>query len=61
MYLEIFTRNPNTYFYTYFYSSDGVEEKMNEACGHLLRTKSVEHKDGGVAAGRAVLDTPYLI
>ncbi|XP_057291485.1 glutathione synthetase-like [Hydractinia symbiolongicarpus] len=41
--------------------SDGEKEIFNKASGHLLRTKDIEHKDGGVAAGRAVLDTPYLI
>lgn len=39
----------------------GKELVMNEAAGHLLRTKAVEHADGGVAAGVAVLDTPYLV
>jgi len=29
--------------------------------GHLLRSKSSVHKDGGVCAGVAVLDSPYLI
>ncbi|XP_065676427.1 glutathione synthetase-like [Hydra vulgaris] len=33
----------------------------NEPAGHLMRTKSKDQKDGGVAAGVAVLDTPYLI
>lgn len=33
---------------------------MNECAGHLLRTKSWEHADGGVAAGVAVLDNPLL-
>ncbi|XP_051887486.1 glutathione synthetase [Pristis pectinata] len=34
---------------------------MNVCAGHLLRTKSTEFADGGVSAGVAVLDTPYLI
>lgn len=34
---------------------------MNECVGHLLRTKSSEHADGGVAAGVAVLDNPLLV
>lgn len=34
---------------------------MNKHVGHLLRTKAMEHADGGVAAGVAVLDTPYVI
>lgn len=29
--------------------------------GHLLRTKSILHDDGGVAALRAVLDSPGLV
>ncbi|XP_054429828.1 glutathione synthetase isoform X2 [Pteronotus mesoamericanus] len=32
---------------------------MNKHVGHLLRTKAIEHADGGVAAGVAVLDNPY--
>jgi len=31
-----------------------------EQLGHLLRSKSSVHNDGGVAAGVAVLDSPYL-
>lgn len=38
----------------------GTEMVMNECAGHLLRTKSSEHADGGVAAGVAVLDNPLL-
>ncbi|OCT62849.1 hypothetical protein XELAEV_18043940mg [Xenopus laevis] len=33
----------------------------NDQVGHLLRTKAIEHSDGGVAAGVAVLDNPYLV
>ncbi|KAM9786202.1 glutathione synthetase [Neosynchiropus ocellatus] len=33
---------------------------MNEFAGHLLRSKSTEHSDGGVVAGVAVLDNPLL-
>ncbi|XP_054029644.1 glutathione synthetase [Dryobates pubescens] len=43
------------------YVRQGKEMVMNTAPGHLLRTKAVEHADGGVAAGVAVLDTPYLV
>lgn len=32
----------------------------NESEGHLLRTKDVSTKDGGVAAGNALLDSPIL-
>ncbi|XP_053706270.1 glutathione synthetase-like [Synchiropus splendidus] len=33
---------------------------MNQCAGHLLRSKSTEHSDGGVVAGVAVLDNPLL-
>ena len=33
---------------------------INEAHGHLLRTKSATSNEGGVAAGFAVLDSPLL-
>ncbi|XP_069035581.1 glutathione synthetase isoform X2 [Lepisosteus oculatus] len=34
---------------------------LNECAGHLLRTKSAEHSDGGVVAGVAVLDNPLIV
>ena len=37
------------------------KEVFNDSTGYILRSKDIEHKDGGVAAGRAVLDTPYLV
>ncbi|XP_038578947.1 glutathione synthetase [Micropterus salmoides] len=43
------------------YVRQGKDMVMNECVGHLLRTKSSEHSDGGVAAGVAVLDNPLLI
>ncbi|XP_041859049.1 glutathione synthetase [Melanotaenia boesemani] len=43
------------------YVRQGKEMVLNECVGHLLRTKSSEHSDGGVAAGVAVLDNPLLI
>ncbi|KAI4873755.1 hypothetical protein NFI96_010614 [Prochilodus magdalenae] len=43
------------------YVRKGTEMLMNECVGHLLRTKSSEHADGGVAAGVAVLDNPLLV
>ncbi|XP_042321708.1 glutathione synthetase isoform X3 [Sceloporus undulatus] len=43
------------------YIRHGQDLVMNQHVGHLLRTKAVEHADGGVAAGVAVLDTPYVI
>lgn len=39
-------------------ASDSVY--LNEACGHLLRTKSVGTNEGGVATGYSVLDSPLL-
>ncbi|CAH2292572.1 glutathione synthetase [Pelobates cultripes] len=43
------------------YVRQGKQVVMNEGVGHLLRTKATEHEDGGVAAGVAVLDNPYLV
>ncbi|XP_034028059.1 glutathione synthetase [Thalassophryne amazonica] len=43
------------------YVRNDKEMVMNEVAGHLLRTKSSEHVDGGVAAGVAVLDNPLFI
>ncbi|CAN9515877.1 unnamed protein product [Ophioblennius macclurei] len=43
------------------YVRQGDSMVMNECVGHLLRTKSSEHQDGGVAAGVAVLDNPLLV
>ncbi|XP_034761267.2 glutathione synthetase-like isoform X2 [Acipenser ruthenus] len=42
------------------YVRQGKEMVLNDCVGHLLRTKSTEHDDGGVAAGVAVLDNPLL-
>lgn len=47
--------------FSFLRNSDESETIENEVAGHLLRTKDIQHKDGGVAAGRAVLDSPYLI
>jgi glutathione synthase len=33
---------------------------LNESAGHLVRTKFESSNEGGVAAGFAVLDSPYL-
>lgn len=43
------------------YVRKGESMVLNECVGHLLRTKSSEHEDGGVAAGVAVLDNPLLV
>ena len=42
------------------YVQVGEVVKMNACCGHLLRTKSVTSDEGGVAAGYAVIDSPFL-
>jgi glutathione synthase len=34
---------------------------LNRQAGHLLRTKSADSDEGGVAAGYAVLDSPFLV
>ncbi|KAM8947804.1 glutathione synthetase [Pelodytes ibericus] len=43
------------------YVRQGGDMVLNERVGHLLRTKATEHADGGVAAGVAVLDNPFLV
>ena len=45
---------------SHFYR-EGKTLVMNKHVGHLLRTKAIEHADGGVAAGVAVLDNPYPV
>ena len=42
---------------TYISSDDNYDNY----CGHLLRTKNISEKEGGVNAGFAFLDTAYLI
>ena len=34
---------------------------VNQQSGHLVRTKTASSNEGGVAAGFAVLDSPYLV
>ena len=34
---------------------------LNREAGHLVRTKAASSNEGGVAAGYAVLDSPYLV
>lgn len=41
--------------------SDGLHCKINDFCGHLLRTKAKGTNEGGVAAGYAMLDSPILV
>ncbi|KAL4655309.1 glutathione synthetase [Arapaima gigas] len=43
------------------YIRQGTKMVWNQCAGHLLRTKSAEHDDGGIAAGVAVLDNPCLV
>eukprot|EP00794_Sanderia_malayensis_P010693 gene10693-11830_t len=40
---------------------NGNDVLFNDTVGYLVRTKSTEHADGGVAAGRSVLDSVSLI
>ena len=49
--------------FTTVLSKEGSVSKPTETrpAGHLLRTKAVTEADGGVAAGVAVLDSPYLL
>jgi glutathione synthase len=46
--------------YSVFLSVRG-QAVRNEAVGHLLRTKTADSNEGGVAAGFAVLDSPMLV
>ena len=41
--------------------SDVGEEVFDSSCGYLMRSKSVEDEEGGIMAGKAGVDTPYLI
>ncbi|KAK2551038.1 Glutathione synthetase [Acropora cervicornis] len=41
--------------------TEGDEILVNREVGHLMRTKSIDHQDGGVCSGRANLDSPYLV
>lgn len=43
-----------------FVARDG-SQLLNREAGHLVRTKTATSNEGGVAAGFAVLDSPYLI
>ncbi|ORE06103.1 glutathione synthetase [Rhizopus microsporus var. microsporus] len=43
------------------YLHDGQQEIVNYPGGHLLRTKAITTKEGGVAAGFAVIDSPLLV
>ena len=59
-YLQIYYGSCKCHF-SFLPYRQGKDMVMNECIGHLLRTKSSEHSDGGVAAGVAVLDNPLLV
>ncbi|CAK8684764.1 unnamed protein product [Clavelina lepadiformis] len=42
-------------------SERGNDVIENYSAGHLLRSKSHEHNDGGISSGLAVLDSPFLV
>ncbi|XP_071394974.1 glutathione synthetase-like isoform X1 [Centroberyx affinis] len=42
------------------YVRHGGEMVLNEAAGHTLRTKSIEHSDGGVCNGVTIFDSPLF-
>jgi glutathione synthase len=42
------------------YVRQGAKVLVNKEAGHLVRTKTSTSNEGGVAAGFAVLDSPYL-
>lgn len=46
---------------THYRGQSVVEYHLNAHSGHLLRTKAADKEDGGVAAGVAVLDSPFLV
>jgi len=41
--------------------SRGDEVLVNKEGGYLVRTKTTEHADGGVFAGRAAFDSPSMV
>ncbi|CAG8518646.1 6993_t:CDS:10 [Paraglomus brasilianum] len=47
--------------YGIFIATQDGEVLVNEPAGHLLRTKSADMNEGGVATGFAVLDSPLLV
>ncbi|PVD21436.1 hypothetical protein C0Q70_19609 [Pomacea canaliculata] len=42
------------------YIGDGGKEVINTHCGHMLRTKLQGINEGGIVAGFAALDTPFV-
>lgn len=43
------------------FAAAGDRTLVDISAGHLLRTKLASSNEGGVAAGYAVLDSPYLV
>ena len=43
------------------HSRNQDEEMMNEEVGHVLRTKDYQDNEGGIVAGFATIDTPFLV
>ncbi|XP_075882750.1 glutathione synthetase-like isoform X1 [Nelusetta ayraudi] len=39
----------------------GEETVMNECVGHLLKTRSAQHDEGGISSGAGVSDSPLLV
>ena len=56
--LEVDTLSELGIYGTFVRQGDNVI--LNEEAGHLIRTKAATSDEGGVAAGFAVLDSPYL-
>lgn len=59
--IVLYTCNPILSVVSLFPCRQGKEMVMNECVGHLLRTKSSEHSDGGIQAGVFFLDSPLLV
>ena len=43
------------------FSRSHNQEFMNEEVGHVLRTKDSQDNEGGICAGFATIDTPFLL
>ena len=56
----LFDLMPSSQF-KFIYCSTKDNLIMNKQQGHILRTKTLGTDEGGVAAGFAALDSPYLI
>ena len=49
------------YMYTFPFFRSPDQELMNEEVGHVLRTKDCQDNEGGIVAGFATMDTPFLV